>query len=329
MKKSIGIIAAMVLSASVYSQNYDPTKPHQSSTSQSDSPSQSFSSRSEELSPGSAEFDAQSSLRAQGDYNNGAAKQGLTLSDEEAAQTLRNSDDVDLANRNQEQGLTDPDRVLNENNDSEPDMIYEEWILITPEDVGGPAESESGTNAEKNMDVPAHPEWGPEEEFFSQYDQETGDLNQQRIYDGSEYSQDYVGGPGQSQSGSVRSHEDDCEVEKNSSSQTSVESSGSARDHDERNVGGPGDFESQSSQEDRGTVRSSGSAVDHDERYRINRSESDESSHIYRDDDSSLDNYRGTDAQNESETITEPSDTDTNRIDSSRDRDDTTTPPDL
>jgi hypothetical protein len=301
MKKSIGIIAAVVLSASIYSQNYDPAKPHQSSnsaTAQSDSSSQSYSSgsasRSYESSPGSAEFDAQSSLRANSDdtttsTSTGTAKQGLSLTDEEAAQILRNSDDPERASRNQRDSLNDPDRSLSQNSDdSEPDMIYEEWILITPEDVGAPSESETGTTSSKDTDVPANPdlEMDDDGEFSSQFDRETGVLNDERIYNGDEYSQDYVGGPAESQSGTVRnskSADDDCEVEH---LRRSVESSGAALDHDERlnlereSVGGPGEAQSQSessdSWDDNATVRSSGSAVDHDERYRINRSQSDD-----------------------------------------------------
>jgi len=262
------------------------------------------------------------------------------LTDEEAAQVLRNTDDPDLANRNQEEGLTDPDRSLN-SPDQPRDLIYEEWILITPEDVGSPGETETGTNDSKDNDVPANPEgMGPEEQYFSQFDRETGDLNDQRIDNSGNYwsneSDSAVGGAGESQSETVRSSDmddDDCEVEFKNREEGSVRSSGSARDHDDQqSVGAPGQSESSSENSrswDGGhpTVEGSGSQIDHDERYRLNRSESDGSYHLNRD-DSGDNRYRGSAAEFESnsDVIEEPRNTDTNRTtesssDSSRDSD--------
>jgi hypothetical protein len=319
MKKSIAIIAAAVLSASIYSQNYDPANPHSTSNNAQLDSSSPTSSRVESSSPGQAEFDAQSSLRdqAEGDYNDGAAKQGLTLSDEEAAQVLRNTDDPDLANRNQEQGLTDPDRALNSLDTEEPDMIYEEWILITPEDVGRPGETESGSDRsfQQGRDVPNEPEMQQDDEFSDSFDRETGILNDERLDNSGQYSDDYVGAPANAQSGTLRSDhydDDDCEVQKDKS----LRSSGTATDHDERlnmerereSVGGPAESESGSSRSSEfdPTVPSSGSALDHDERYRINRSEKDDQYHINRDDskvESSRSQELNTDEPSESRPI--------------------------
>jgi hypothetical protein len=352
MKKSIGIIAAVLLTGSIYSQNYDPATPHQSSSStSSQSESSSYSSPSDQSSPGRAEYDAQSSLRAgqessSSTSDDGSAKQGRTLTDEEAAQVLRNNSESDLANRNQEQGLTDPDRSLN-SEDQPRDLIYEEWILITPEDVGSPGESETGTNNSRDTDVPANPEgMGPEEQYFSQFDRETGDLNDERIDNSGNYysseSESAVGAPGESESGTVRSSDmddDDCEVEFKGREEGSVRSSGAARDHDEQlnlereSVGAPpqSEWSSENSRPWEGehpTVQGSGSQIDHDERLRLNRAESG-------------DDYRGSAAEYETEVISEPADTDTNRTtesssDSSRDSDEPsrsveseTIPPDL
>lgn len=270
MKKSIGIIAAVVLTTSVYSQEYDPDNPHKSSSSaavQSDSSSASSSSSSStvhESSPGRSEFDAQSSLRGNADYNDGAAKQGLTLSDEEAAQTLRNTDDPDLANRNHEEGLTDPDRASELNNeDTQPDVVYEEWILITPEDVGSPAEVETGTSDSKDIDIPADPEMPQDRDndYSAQFDRETGILNDERIHSDSDYSEKAVGAPANTQSGTLRSSDfDDCEV--NKGDQTSVDRDERLNLEREEGVGAPAQSQSESTSNSDEGARSSNSSAD-------------------------------------------------------------------
>jgi hypothetical protein len=349
MKKSIGIIAAVVLTTSIYSQQPDPAYPHQSTTSNTSQSDSTYSSRSDESTPGPAEYDAQSSLRAQSINNSDdqEPKQGRTLTDEEAASVLRNStDDPDLANRNQEQMNRDRN-VLGE---EEPDMIYEEWILVTPEDVGGPPESESGSSnssRSEHSDIPADPDRdNNNDEYSSQFDRETGVLNDERIYNGDEYSQDSSGAPAQAESGTLRSKshydDDDCEVDLHGD----LRSSGSATDHDERfnqereNVGGPAQSQSETSrswddENDNSTVRSSGSAIDHDERYRINRSADDDEYHINRSDDfdSTKDDYRGSDAENESDSDSSSSKVESSRSDDLNSQesasDSNTIPPDL
>lgn len=229
MKKSIGILAGVLLTGSVYSQDYYDTTPHRSA-SNPELETVRNQQPLEHSTPGRAEFDAQSSLRAQQSLRDqqSEAKQGSTLSDEDASEVvegetslseedageiLRGKDDPDLANRNQQ--LSNPDVVARPGlnaDDQDPDMIYEEWILITPPDVGAPGESESGSASSADQDREPAPSYNqstksdPHTSFDREID-EASELNATRSYGGYDYWNDAQGGPGSAQSGKVSKDE--------------------------------------------------------------------------------------------------------------------------
>jgi hypothetical protein len=267
MKKSITILGAVLLSASVYSQTQFAHPSAQNSLSGSGNPE--LDAQRSQSPERQREFEAQSGLRSSQDQStsssssssvsqgltlsndeaadvvrstddsngNSEAKQGVTLSDDEAADVLRETDDPDMADRNNQQranngtanneesewaeldGFTS-NPGLRGNNDREPDMIYEEWILITPPDVGAPAESETGSESSKSSDGQFNNNNNNDStDPQAQYDNDvrnSGQLNDSRIYNGEEYSDDYVGAPAKSESGhdSSMKDDDDCDHDK-------------------------------------------------------------------------------------------------------------------
>lgn len=276
MKKSIGILAAVLFSASVYSQPYSGPDPGQTGNPGGDNIR---SRQSESGAPATSQFGSQQSSEA-GSFStsstsdstrsfnddSGLAKelsqgtqsptvtenQGLSLDDQDAANVLRQSDDPDLANRNneqraREQGLAGNSDIYSDfsarkGSDEEPDMIYEEWYLFGPiqsdqsESVGAPAESESGSSS-SSVENPGSSGELDNSDPQSRYDadvQESGELNDSRIYNGTDYWRDNSGAPAASQSGSSKSHRDHCDGDKDSSGGPgeSVSGSGSLKDQD-------------------------------------------------------------------------------------------------
>jgi trimeric autotransporter adhesin len=311
MKKSIGIIAAVLVSASAYSQQYSgpdrgltgnpegdnlrsrqfesgaPTESGQFDVQESSSPNRSASvdnsssastSSSESSTSNSSSYDSSGSPATSESGSGSAsleaqdlpdsAKQGFSLNDQEAAGVLRESDDPDLANRNnerraQEEGLAESndlnsDFSLRKGSESDPDMIYEEWYLFGPvesdQSVGAPAESESGSSSSRSLDNSGTSGELDNNDPQSQFDadvQESGELNDSRVYNGSDdYWRDNSGSPATSESGRahVRSGHDDSDCD------TELEGKGSAAEYESD------------------TVRGSGSAIDSDERQQIDRS---------------------------------------------------------
>jgi len=183
--------------------------------------------------------------------------QGLSLDDQDAANVLRQSDDPDLANRNnerraREQGLagnqdSNSDLSARKGSDEDPDMVYEEWYIFGPIEsdqsqsaVGGPAESESGSSSSSSIENRGHSgELDRSDDPQAQYDadvQESGELNDSRIYNGNDAWRDNSGAPAASESGSSKSHRDHCDTDDDKDSSgnpgESVSGSGSYKNQD-------------------------------------------------------------------------------------------------
>jgi len=306
MKRAMGLIAAALVSTSVYSQTYNSSgvsndqlleqarqrlyepQPAQSSSglsNQSNLPAPSGVSGQPEFSTQSdlSGYEQFGALRANGSASNSSTGQsnGSNIGASVTADTdIANLEQPKAASRIEQGFATDPSKV--------PAEERERALLMNQEDknraVGAPGESQSGSASESESRAPLqydNPDQtdtsrsdltSREDRFLngnndrdrsiSDYDDSLDQGAEVRTYNGQDYwDQQNVGAPAGSQTGKMNSNEGVCDTEKAHTSNDS-------------------------------TVRSSGSAMDHDDRYHVNREDSGSESRYHVNRESNVDrNY--------------------------------------